>query len=280
MNSVELYNQISHKSAEIITKRYSSSFSLGIKLLAKRIQNPIYSIYGYVRLADEIVDTFHDQDKKLLLEEFRLETLKSLDRKFSVNPIIHAFQRVVDTYNIPHQLIFDFLTSMRMDLEGKAYDEELYKSYIYGSAEVVGLMCLHVFSDGENDKFEELEPYARSLGAAFQKVNFLRDFKDDYEKRGRVYFPGVDFEHFSEEGKKQIEQDIEKDFHNALIGIKKLPRDSRLGVFLAYQYYRKLTQKIVDESAVSLQNKRIRISNSRKIFILVKSYIRHNLNWY
>src|SRR5690606_29298219 len=177
MNSVELYNQISHKSAEIITKRYSSSFSLGIKLLAKRIQNPIYSIYGYVRLADEIVDTFHDQDKKLLLEEFRLETLKSLDRKFSVNPIIHAFQQVVDTYNIPHQLIFDFLTSMRMDLEGKAYDEELYKSYIYGSAEVVGLMCLHVFSDGENDKFEELEPYARSLGAAFQKVNFLRDFK-------------------------------------------------------------------------------------------------------
>lgn len=280
MNSVELYNQISHKSAEIITKRYSSSFSLGIKLLAKRIQNPIYSIYGYVRLADEIVDTFHDQDKKLLLEEFRLETLKSLDRKFSVNPIIHAFQQVVDTYNIPHQLIFDFLTSMRMDLEGKAYDEELYKSYIYGSAEVVGLMCLHVFSDGENDKFEELEPYARSLGAAFQKVNFLRDFKDDYEKRGRVYFPGIDFEHFSEEGKKQIEQDIEKDFHNALIGIKKLPRDSRLGVFLAYQYYRKLTQKIVDESAVSLQNKRIRISNSRKIFILVKSYIRHNLNWY
>jgi len=280
MNSVELYNQISHKSAEIITKRYSSSFSLGIKLLAKRIQNPIYSIYGYVRLADEIVDTFHDQDKKLLLEEFRLETLKSLDRKFSVNPIIHAFQQVVDTYNIPHQLIFDFLTSMRMDLEGKAYDEELYKSYIYGSAEVVGLMCLHVFSDGENDKFEELEPYARSLGAAFQKVNFLRDFKDDYEKRGRVYFPGVDFEHFSEEGKKQIEQDIEKDFHNALIGIKKLPRDSRLGVFLAYQYYRKLTQKIVDESAVSLQNKRIRISNSRKIFILVKSYIRYNLNWY
>lgn len=280
MNSVELYNQISHKSAEIITKRYSSSFSLGIKLLAKRIQNPIYSIYGYVRLADEIVDTFHDQDKKLLLEEFRLETIKSLDRKFSVNPIIHAFQQVVDTYNIPHQLIFDFLTSMRMDLEGKAYDEELYKSYIYGSAEVVGLMCLHVFSDGENDKFEELEPYARSLGAAFQKVNFLRDFKDDYEKRGRVYFPGVDFEHFSEEGKKQIEQDIEKDFHNALIGIKKLPRDSRLGVFLAYQYYRKLTQKIVDESAVSLQNKRIRISNSRKIFILVKSYIRHNLNWY
>lgn len=280
MNSVELYNQISHKSAEIITKRYSSSFSLGIKFLAKRIQNPIYSIYGYVRLADEIVDTFHDQDKKLLLEEFRLETIKSLDRKFSVNPIIHAFQQVVDTYNIPHQLIFDFLTSMRMDLEGKAYDEELYKSYIYGSAEVVGLMCLHVFSDGENDKFEELEPYARSLGAAFQKVNFLRDFKDDYEKRGRVYFPGVDFEHFSEEGKKQIEQDIEKDFHNALIGIKKLPRDSRLGVFLAYQYYRKLTQKIVDESAVSLQNKRIRISNSRKIFILVKSYIRHNLNWY
>lgn len=280
MNSVELYNQISHKSAEIITKRYSSSFSLGIKLLAKRIQNPIYSIYGYVRLADEIVDTFHDQDKKLLLEEFRLETIKSLDRKFSVNPIIHAFQQVVDTYNIPHQLIFDFLTSMRMDLEGKAYDEELYKSYIYGSAEVVGLMCLHVFSDGENDKFEELEPYARSLGAAFQKVNFLRDFKDDYEKRGRVYFPGVDFEHFSEEGKKQIEQDIEKDFHNALIGIKKLPRDSRLGVFLAYQYYRKLTQKIVDESAVSLQNKRIRISNSRKIFILVKSYIRYNLNWY
>lgn len=280
MNSVAIYNQISHKSSEIITKRYSSSFSLGIKLLAKKIQEPIYSIYGYVRLADEIVDTFHEQNKELLLEEFTQETIKALERKFSVNPVIYAFQDVVYRYNIPHQLIFDFLTSMRMDLEGKEYNEDLYKTYIYGSAEVVGLMCLHVFSNGERSKYDELEPYAKSLGAAFQKVNFLRDFKDDYEKRGRIYFPGVDFDNFTEEGKKQIEEDIEVDFQNALIGIKKLPKESRLGVFLAYQYYRKLTHKIVCESPATIQKKRIRISDSRKIVILLKSYLRHNLNWY
>lgn len=280
MNSVAIYNHISHKSSEIITKRYSSSFSLGIKLLAKKIQEPIYSIYGYVRLADEIVDTFHEQNKELLLEEFTQETIKALERKFSVNPVIYAFQDVVYRYNIPHQLIFDFLTSMRMDLEGKEYNEDLYKTYIYGSAEVVGLMCLQVFANGNKQTFEELQPYAKSLGAAFQKVNFLRDFKDDYEKRGRIYFPGVDFDNFTEEGKKQIEEDIEVDFQNALIGIKKLPKESGYGVYLAYQYYKALTHILTKRSVSSLKQKRIGISTLNKVCIFIVSYFRYHLKWY
>lgn len=278
MNSVEIYNGVAHASSKEMTKRYSTSFNLGIKLLALNMQLPIYSIYGYVRLADEIVDTFHMQDKAKLLSEFRLETKTALERKFSLNPIIHSFQEVVYQYNIDFELIEAFLTSMEMDLEGKEYNEELYKTYIYGSAEVVGLMCLKVFAKGNQEQYETLMPFAKSLGAAFQKVNFLRDFKDDFEKRGRVYFPGVDFSNFSTESKTEIEKDIEYDFEQAYLGIKKLDKDVIAGVYLAYRYYILLFQKIKSESSATILRKRLRVADSRKLLILGKTYVRHTFN--
>lgn len=261
-----------------ITRKYSTSFSLGIRMLGKRYQNPIYGIYGYVRLADEIVDTFHHQDKKTLLDEFERETWNAIERRISLNPAIHAFQKTIHDYTIDLDLVKAFLQSMRMDLENKQYSAELYQQYIYGSAEVVGLMCLKVFCDGNAEMYNALKAPARSLGAAFQKVNFLRDVKDDFDGKGRIYFPGVNFHLFTESAKREIEADIQKDFDDALEGIRRLPEGSRIGVYIAYKYYLKLFKKIKSTQPSRILQERIRISNTRKMAILARSVARYKLN--
>ena len=269
---VKLYNEVSNYCSELITKKYSTSFSLGINTLHKSIHKYIYNIYGFVRFADEIVDTFHDLDKKKVLDEFEKDTFESIKNKFSTNPVLHSFQMVVNKFNIEDKHIKAFLDSMRMDLTMKKFSVEEYKNYIYGSAEVVGLMCLKVFCDNEK-KYNQLEPYAISLGSAFQKINFLRDIKSDNEERGRVYFPGVDYNTFSITEKIEIEEDIEKDFNHALIGIKKLPSVARSGVYLSYNYYRELLNKIKLLDAEKLKEERIRVSNFKKFIIFLSSYI-------
>ncbi len=278
MNHLQLYHDTSLECGKLITRRYSTSFSLGIQMLGKEIRGPIYAIYAFVRLADEIVDTFHGHDKETLLKEFRRDTYLALERRISVNPVLHSFQETVHQYGIENELIDAFLDSMEMDLTGKTYDDSLYRKYIYGSAEVVGLMCLRVFCHGDVPFYESLKAPARSLGAAFQKVNFLRDLKDDFDGRGRMYFPGVDFSRFSEADKRQIEEDIHRDFEDALAGIKQLPRDSRKGVYLAYRYYVKLFRKITDRAPEQIKAERIRINNAAKMYILAKSFARYRLN--
>lgn len=280
MNHMELYNETAVQCNKIITNKYSTSFSLGIKMLGAEIRGPIYAIYGFVRIADEIVDTFHGFDKETLLYEFRADTQKALDRKVSTNPVLHAFQETVYQYNIERELIDAFLDSMEMDLTGKTYNDALYQKYIYGSAEVVGLMCLRVFCKNDFQLYEQLKAPAKSLGAAFQKVNFLRDLKDDFDDRGRMYFPGVDFSKFSEADKKQIEIDIINDFDDALKGIKQLPISSRKGVYLAYRYYIKLFRKISGKKPQQILEERIRISNTSKMYILAKSFARYQLNMF
>ena len=269
---VKLYNEVSNYCSELITKKYSTSFSLGINTLHKSIHKYIYNIYGFVRFADEIVDTFHDLDKKKVLDEFEKDTFQSIENKFSTNPVLHSFQMVVNKFNIEENHIKAFLESMRMDLTMKKFSVKEYKNYIYGSAEVVGLMCLKVFCDNE-EKYNQLKPYAISLGSAFQKINFLRDIKSDNEERGRVYFPGVDYNTFSITEKIEIEEDIEKDFNHALIGIKKLPSVARSGVYLSYNYYRELLNKIKLLDAEKLKEERIRVSNFKKFIIFLSSYI-------
>jgi len=265
--------------SKLITQSYSTSFTFGIKAFDKRFQAPIYAVYGYVRLADEIVDTFHGFDKKKLLEEFKQDTDKALARKISTNPILQAFQQVVHQYSIPKKLIDAFLHSMEMDLYHTTdYNEALYNSYIYGSAEVVGLMCLCVFCEGNTEQYEKLCAPAKRLGAAFQKVNFLRDMKSDYEERGRVYFPQVNYQTFNDIQKKEIEADIRADFDAAYEGILKLPTGVLFGVYTAYKYYLELFDKIVHSSLDQVQQKRIRVPNQQKISILFKSMIRHQLN--
>ena len=270
--AVKLYNDVSANCSELITKRYSTSFSLGINTLHKSIHEHIYNIYGFVRFADEIVDTFHDLDKKKVLNQFEKDTFESIKNKFSTNPVLHSFQMVVNKFNIEKNHIRAFLKSMRMDLTMKSFSEQEYKDYIFGSAEVVGLMCLKVFCDNE-EKYKSLEPYAISLGSAFQKINFLRDIKSDYEQRGRVYFPGVNYNSFSNVEKIEIEDDIEKDFNHALIGIKKLPGVARSGVYLSYNYYRELLNKIKLLDSERLKMERIRVSNFKKFIIFLSSYI-------
>lgn len=270
--AVKLYNDVSANCSELITKSYSTSFSLGIYTLHKSIHKHIYNIYGFVRFADEIVDTFHDLDKEKVLNQFEKDTFESIENKFSTNPVLHSFQMVVNKFSIKKNHIKAFLKSMRMDLTMKQFSEEEYKNYIYGSAEVVGLMCLKVFCDNE-EKYNDLEPYAISLGSAFQKINFLRDIKSDNEERGRVYFPGVDYNSFSSREKVEIEEDIEKDFNHALIGIKKLPSNARSGVYLSYNYYRELLNKIKLLDSVGLKKERIRVSNFKKFIIFLSSYI-------
>lgn len=270
--AVKLYNDVSANCSELITKRYSTSFSLGINTLHKSIHEHIYNIYGFVRFADEIVDTFHNLDKEKILNQFEIDTFESIKNKFSTNPVLHSFQMVVNNFNIEKNHIKAFLESMRMDLTMKSFSEQEYKDYIYGSAEVVGLMCLKVFCDNEK-KYKNLEPYAVSLGSAFQKINFLRDIKSDYEERGRVYFPGVDYNSFSNVEKIEIEDDIEKDFNHALIGIKKLPSVARSGVYLSYNYYRELLNKIKLLDSERLKMERIRVSNFKKFIIFLSSYI-------
>lgn len=277
MNHMELYNEVATQSGKLITKRYSTSFSLGIKLLGSELRPSIYSIYGFVRLADEIVDTFHGHDKETLLYEFRAETNKALERKISVNPVLHAFQKTVFECNIDRELIDAFLDSMEMDLTGKTYDDSSYQKYIYGSAEVVGLMCLKVFCNNNDALYESLKSPAKSLGAAFQKVNFLRDLKDDFDDRGRMYFPGIDFSQFSVSDKQLIEQDIITDFKDALEGIRRLPTSARMGVYLAYRYYFKLFRKISSKQPEQIKAERIRISNTSKAYILAGSVARYRL---
>ncbi len=274
----ELYTQTAFDCSKLITKTYSTSFSLGIRTLHKRYHEPIYAIYGFVRYADEIVDTFHDHDKKELLHRFKADTYRSIVEKISLNPVLHSFQHVVNEYQIDHELIEAFLVSMEMDLSKTDYADPDYKKYIYGSAEVVGLMCLKVFCGGDESEYQRLLPAAKHLGSAFQKVNFLRDIKSDYDERGRVYFPGVDFNSFSEEEKKQIEEDIKDEFHKAVIGIKQLPKGVRGGVYLAYIYYTVLFKKITRLSPERVKSERIRVPNIRKFMLLIKCYFLHKLN--
>jgi phytoene/squalene synthetase len=274
----QLFDDISQEMSALTTKRYSTSFSLGISFLNKDLHKPIYSIYGFVRFADEIVDSFHGFDKEALLVEFKTETYKSIAQGISLNPILNSFQWAVNKYGIPLELIETFLNSMEMDLDNHVYDEATYEQYILGSAEVVGLMCLKVFVNGDEPEYERLKPAAMKLGSAFQKINFLRDLKADYQELGRTYFPGIDMKEFNETVKKEIEEDIEKDFKAGYEGILKLPKEARFGVYMAYKYYFKLFKKIKAKSANSILNERIRIPNYRKVRILFTSYLRHNLN--
>ncbi len=273
-----LFDELSVKCCKIATRTYSTSFSLGIYFLKQRLQNPIYSIYGYVRFADEIVDSFHGYNRKYLLEKFKQETFEAIETRISMNPIVNSFQQVVHQYNISHGLIDAFLQSMKMDLENINYSRENYEQYILGSAEVVGLMCLHVFTEGDMKLYQELKPYAMKLGAAFQKVNFLRDMKADYQILGRTYFPNVDMTQFSCQAKKQIETEIEQDFTEALLGIKKLPSSSKGGVYLAYVYYQSLFNKIKNMPAKRILTERIRISNGEKLALMVNSMFYYKMN--
>ena len=265
-----LFDEVSLKCSEITTKYYSTSFSLGIRLLDKEIHSPIYSIYGFVRLADEIVDSFHEFDKAKLLNEFKENTKQAIENKISLNPILNSFQEVVNKYNIEWEHIQDFLSSMESDLNQKKHDEDSYKQYIKGSAEAVGLMCLRVFCNNDNKLYNDLEKYAIYLGSVFQKVNFIRDISADYNELKRVYFPQLNINEFNEEEKNKIEDDIEKEFNLALIGIKQLPKSAKKGVFLAYSYYYSLFKKIKSTPADKIMTKRIRIPNFTKFLILIK----------
>ena len=274
----ELFDSVSFKCSEITTTSYSTSFSFGIKALHKTLHTHIYNIYGFVRFADEIVDSFHEFHKEELLIEFKEETHKAIKQKISLNPILNSFQHTVNLYNIDLDLIDTFLDSMEMDLKPHLYDEDKYDKYILGSAQVVGLMCLKVFIDGNKKQYIELKPYAMSLGSAFQKINFLRDIKADFEKLGRTYFPNVDMTKFNIQDKKSIEIDIKNDFTHALVGIKKLPKKSRSGVYLAYIYYFKLFEKIKGLSPEKIFSDRIRIPNGVKVALICQTIIKDKLN--
>ncbi|MDZ4678837.1 MAG: phytoene/squalene synthase family protein [Saprospiraceae bacterium] len=277
MNHLQLFHRTCADCSRLITRRYSTSFSLGIRLFDQRLREPIYGIYGFVRFADEIVDTFHDYPKVQLFERFRQDTWRALDEGISLNPVLHAFQHVVRKYSIERALIEAFLDSMEMDLTESTYDPEGYNEYIYGSAEVVGLMCLRVFCEGNDAEYHKLKAPARRLGAAFQKINFLRDIKSDHEERGRVYFPGVDFSRFTQEDKWRIETDIKQDFDAALEGIRMLPKGARLGVYLAYKYYTHLFLKIKSAPPQRVAQERFRLSSKRKVYLLCSSALRHQL---
>ena len=269
MTNSERYLDSSFKASKSLTKTYSTSFSMGIFYLGKDIRNAIYAIYGFVRVADEIVDTFFEIDQSDKLDKFHQSTIESIKNSYSSNLILHAFQHVVNKYSIKIDLIESFISSMKTDLTEKSYDRESYEEYIYGSAEVVGLMCLHVFLNGDEKKYNELKHYAKKLGSAFQKVNFLRDFHEDYELKGRTYFPELEMDRtFDESSKKQIEMDIEKDFDEAIKGITKLPRSCCLGVYLAYSYYKKLLNKIKSTPASKILITRIRVNNFQKFLLL------------
>jgi len=274
-----IFDKVSNDCSKLVIKRYSTSFYFSSSLLSKTIRQDIFNIYGFVRLADEIVDTFHEYPKQELLEDFEKELWRSVDNKISLNPILNSFQHTVNKYSIPKDLINSFLDSMKMDLEKKEYNSvEEYKKYIYGSADVVGLMCLKVFVKGSESSFFELSPFAISLGSAFQKVNFLRDLKDDSNILNRVYFPNVDMNNFNEKSKKEIILEIEKDFANAVKGIVKLPKNSKFAVYIAYRYYNKLLKKLKHTSSENIVKKRIRIHNLTKFIVIARSYIKYQLN--
>jgi len=275
----EKFDRLSAECSKLATRRYSTSFFLGINFLDKELHQPIYAIYGFVRLTDEIVDSFHNYDKRELLNKFRKDCFEAIELGISLNPILNAFQETVNKYRIDHQLINQFLHSMEMDLDDQLYDQQKFEEYILGSAEVVGLMCLYVFTNGNKNSYEALKPGAMRLGAAFQKVNFLRDIGADYLQLNRSYFPGIDLKHFSETDKKKIEQEIEQDFNEALKDIRKLPKSSRRGVYLAYQYYRELFKKIKLASACVVFSKRFRISNGSKLILIFDTLLKHQLNY-
>jgi 15-cis-phytoene synthase len=274
----DLYDNVSIRCSRLTTKAYSTSFSLGILCLEKELRNPIYAIYGFVRFADEIVDTFHDFDKQTLLNRFKEDTYKSIEEKISLNPILNSFQHTVNHFGIERELIDQFLKSMEMDLQQKDYSEDGFKEYILGSAEVVGLMCLRVFAKRDAQMYTDLKPFAMSLGSAFQKVNFLRDLNADFIGMGRSYFPEIDLSNFDEESKKRIEESILLDFANAFKGIKQLPKASRFGVYVAYVYYYALFKKIRNTPSEKVLNQRIRIRNRHKARLLAYSFVKHQLN--
>ncbi len=278
MNQKSLFDTVSIKTSRLTTHQYSTSFSIGIRCLENEMRDPIYSIYGFVRFADEIVDSFHDYNKSELLERFQYDTYQAIAERISLNPILNSFQHTVNKYNIEKALIDQFLRSMQMDLNNKVYDEKKFDEYILGSAEVVGLMCLRVFCKCDDALYQKLKPYAMKLGSAFQKINFLRDLNEDYVGMGRSYFPNVDLSEFNERCKKEIETDIKKDFDEAYEGIKQLPRSSRLGVYVAYLYYLALFKKIKSTPSEHVLKSRIRIRNRHKISILCYSFVKHQLN--
>jgi len=274
----KIFDQVSIKCSQLTTRAYSTSFSLGIQLLDKSVRNSIHAIYGFVRFADEIVDSFHDFNKEELLERFKKDTFIAIEEGISLNPIVNSFQATVNKYQIDHSLITLFLNSMAMDLEEQEFEKSNFNEYILGSAEVVGLMCLTVFCNGNKQQYEDLKPFAMSLGAAFQKVNFLRDINADYNELGRSYFPNVDLTNFDDSVKTKIEMDIARDFEMAKIGIKRLPKSSRFGVYLAYVYYLALFNKIKNTPSFDIMKVRIRVPNNRKYSLLFLSYLRYRLN--
>ena len=277
MDAKQLFDDVSQRASQQTTQAYSTSFSLGISCLNPSIKKPIYGIYGFVRFADEIVDTFHDYNKKELLDEFRQDTFKAIERGISLNPILNSFQHAVNDFNIDHKLIHTFLDSMEMDLHDVKYTQANYEKYILGSAEVVGLMCLKIFVLGDEVLYEKLKPNAMKLGAAFQKINFLRDVKDDYEDLGRNYFPNVNIANMTNEEKIEIESDIQADFEAGYEGILQLPKRARFGVYLAYVYYFGLFKKIQNTPSSQIKKERIRIPNVGKYGLFVRSYVRHNI---
>lgn len=274
---MELYDKTCISVSKLTTRAYSTSFSLGVRLINSKYRDAIYGIYGFVRFADEIVDSFQGYNQEELFFRFKEDTYKAINDGISTNPILQSFQLIVNKYNVDHQLIESFLKSMEWDLQKRTYDDNEIKDYIYGSAEVVGLMCLRIFYHDDDSQYEALKKPARKLGEAFQKVNFLRDIKADYMQLGRVYFPGVDFTQFTEKEKKIIEDGIEADFNEAFLGIVKLKREARLGVYLAYRYYLQLFEKIKQAKAREIANERYRISNATKATLLAKSYLRESV---
>lgn len=277
MNTITLYDKVCLKASRSTTNSYSTSFSLGIRSLDRRFHDPIHAIYGFVRFADEIVDTFHGHDQRDLLTRFWKETHAAIADGISLNPILHSFQTVVNRYSIEADLYDTFMRSMEMDLSDTVHDQDSYKIYILGSAEVVGLMCLRVFCEGDDALYQRLKPAAMKLGAAFQKVNFLRDLNDDHLNLGRTYFPGIDVKRMTAEDKRTIEADIQADFDAALIGIRGLPRGARFGVYVAYVYYLNLFRKIKALPTDRILKERVRVRNRRKLALLTTSYLRHSL---
>lgn len=275
--TVDLFHNVSGECSRQVTVRYSTSFSSAIKLLHRDLQQPIFNIYGFVRFADEIVDTFHSHDKSLLLAQFKKETFDAIERGISLNPILNSFQRTVNQFGIDHHLIHAFFSSMESDLTQNRYDRQGYEEYIYGSAEVVGLMCLYIFCEGDRQMYEKLKQPAKALGAAFQKVNFLRDIKADFIDLSRIYFPSCDFHNFTERDKQKIQEDIEEDFRAAYRGILELPLKARFGVYVAYKYYYSLFKKIKQIEPQRILHQRIRIPNYHKAYIVIRASVKNRL---
>jgi 15-cis-phytoene synthase len=276
--SKELFDKVSLRCSRLTTNAYSTSFSLGIRCLKRELRAPIYSVYGFVRFADEIVDTFHEFDKVTLLNRFKADTYLALSEKISLNPILNSFQATANKYKFERELVDQFLKSMEMDLHLTDYDQQGIEEYILGSAEVVGLMCLRVFCEGDETMYQQLKPSAMRLGSAFQKINFLRDLNADFNGMGRTYFPDIDLNNFDDASKQKIESDIALDFHEAYLGIKMLPRAARFGVYVAYLYYLALFNKIKNTPSHVVLKNRIRVRNRHKLSILAYSFVKHQLN--